>query len=137
MSINDVDGDGKNEIVTSGISAASGSFYYTNKPEMAQLRVWKWDGTTLTLKQSNDWYIDEGATAWNVATGDVDRDGTVEIVTVGCTSIGAMCDPDMRIWSVAQEASPYSSYTLWAILGILVAAIALVTAFILMRKKRK
>ena len=78
ISINDVDGDGRKEIVTSGLSAAYGSFY-SDLPEIAQLRVWSWDGTTLTLKQSEDWYIDQGATAWNVATGDVDKDGVIEL----------------------------------------------------------
>jgi hypothetical protein len=138
ISINDVDGDGKNEIVTGGVSGVLGSFAAnTTSPTVAQLRVWNWDGATLTLKQSQDWYIDESSTAWNVATGDVDKDGTIEIVTVGCSSLSNMCDPDMRIWSIAEESSPYSSYALLATLGILVVAIAIVIAFLLMRKKRQ
>jgi len=103
VSLNDVDGDGRIEIVTSGVTAAQGSFAEnaTDK-ELAQLRVWSWDGKTLKLEQSQDWTIGEGVCAWNVATGDVDKDGTVEIVTVGCMYVSNMCDPDMRIWSIAK-----------------------------------
>jgi hypothetical protein len=91
------------EIVTSGVTAAQGSFAEnaTDK-ELAQLRVWSWDGRTLKLEQCMDWTIGEGVCAWNVATGDVDKDGTVEIVTVGCMYVSNMCDPDMRIWSIAK-----------------------------------
>ena len=39
----------------------------------------------MNLEQSKVWTIDEGACGWNVATGDVDDDGVMEIVTVGCT----------------------------------------------------
>jgi hypothetical protein len=101
------------EIVTSGVTAAQGSFAKnaTDK-EMAQLRVWSWDGKTLTLKQSQDWTIGEGVCAWNVATGDLDKDGTVEIVTVGCMYASNLCDPDMRIWSITKgfssSAFPFS-----------------------------
>jgi hypothetical protein len=106
ISLNDVDGDARTEIVTSGVTAAKGSFAQnaTNK-EFAQLRVWSWDGQTLTLKQSQDWTIGEGVCAWNVGTGDIDRDGTAEIVTVGCMYVSSLCDPDMRIWSIATSSS--------------------------------
>jgi hypothetical protein len=30
----------------------------------------------------------------------LDKDGTVEIVTVGCISVENLCDPDMRVWSM-------------------------------------
>lgn len=43
----------------------------------------------------------DGVCAWNVGTGDLDNDGTVEIVTVGCMGMNNLCDPDMRIWSIA------------------------------------
>jgi hypothetical protein len=134
ISINDVDNDGIKEIVTSGLTGASGSFYL-GSPQMAQLRVWGWDGNTLTLKHSTDWYIDEGACAWNVATGDVDKDGVTEIVTVGCTYLSDMCDPDMRIWSIPIESASFP-YALLAVAGI-VTAIALALAFLFLRKRRQ
>lgn len=134
ISINDVDGDGRKEIVTSGAVGVVGSFGANmTSPTLAQLRVWGWDGATLTLKQSQDWYVDDGATAWNVATGDVDKDGVIEIVTVGCTALSNTCDPDMRIWSIAKNPMSFS-YTLWAAIGI-AAVIAMAIAFILWRKK--
>jgi hypothetical protein len=133
VSINDVDGDGRKEIVTSGVSAASGSFY-SGVPEMAQLRVWSWDGKTLTLKNGQDWFIDNGAAAWHVASGDVDKDNVTEMVTVGCTYLNNMCDPDMRIWSISNEASS-SPYVLLGAVGI-VAVIAVAVVFFLVRKKR-
>jgi len=62
LSINDVDGDGTKEIITSGVSAASGSFY-SGLPEMAQLRVWSWDGKTLVLNSDQNWVTDNGGAA--------------------------------------------------------------------------
>jgi len=135
ISINDVDGDGRKEIVTSGSSGILGGWAAGTTPELAQLRVWSWDGTSLTLKQGQEWYIDEGASAMHVATGDLDKDGVIEIVTVGCTYLGVLCDPDMRIWSVQNEtASP--PYVLLGAVGI-VAVIAVAVAFLLVRKKRQ
>ena len=102
MSLNDVDGDGSLDIVNSGFIGAYGGWgNETKPPEQAQLRVWSWNGETMTLKIGNDWDIGEGVTAWNVGTGDIDNDGTVEIVTVGCMYISNLCDPDLRIWSIA------------------------------------
>ncbi len=102
ISLNDVDGDSRIEIVTSGIVAAYGSFA-TNKtsPNHAQLRIWSWDGETLSLRQSQEWTIGDGVCAWNVGAGDLNNDGTVEIVTVGCMGMNNLCDPDMRLWSTA------------------------------------
>lgn len=101
VSLGDVDGDSKIDIVTSGGVGSKNSFANdTANPTQAQLRVWGWDGANLSLKLCQDWTIGDGVFAWNVATGDVDCEGVVEIVTVGCMGIGPLCDPDMRIWSV-------------------------------------
>ncbi|MEM3378239.1 MAG: VCBS repeat-containing protein [Candidatus Bathyarchaeia archaeon] len=102
VSLGDVDGDLHMEIVTSGIVAAYGSFNTSQtKPNHAQLRVWSWNGETLSLEHSRDWTIGDGVCAWNVGAGDLDNDGKMEIVTVGCMGINNLCDPDMRIWSIA------------------------------------
>jgi len=134
MSIEDVDGDGKQEIVTSGFVGNP-----TEWPEpsntLGQLRVWSWDGKTLTMKYSQDWIAGNSTTAWNVGTGDVDKDGVTEIITVGCIYVDTLCDPDMRIWSIAREtASP--PYPLLATLGA-VAVIGLVMTFLFVRKRRQ
>ena len=107
ITLNDVDKDGNIEIVTSGVTAGQTSFTENaTTKEMAQLKVWGWNGTNLSLKQSVDWTVGEGVCAWNVASGDIDKDGTVEIVTVGCMYVTNLCDPDMRIWSITEEISP-------------------------------
>lgn len=141
ISINDVDGDGKKEIVTSGGTAGYGS-WAPNAPnkERAELKVWSWDGNTLTLKQSKDWIVGEAVCAWNVGTGDVDNDGVVEIVTVGCMETGNLCDPDLRIWSLpaASEAPASFPYLPVIVFGAAVTAIAVVmAAFMLIRKRRQ
>ena len=135
VSINDVDGDGRQEIVTSGVTATAGAFASNTTPEVAQLRVWSWDGNTLTLKNSEEWVEGEGTCAWNVATGDVDNDEAIEIVTVGCMSVGYMCDPDMRIWSIPQEPTSIP-YALWAVVAT-GTVIALVGVFLFVKKNRK
>ena len=121
ISLNDVDGDGQMDIVQSGITAAQGSFKNSEViHDRGQLRVWSWDGTTLTLKQGKDWTFDDGACAWNVANGDVDKDGVTEIITVGCTALGGLCDPDMRIWSLP-SVNAFPSYLPYAFAGVLLA----------------
>jgi hypothetical protein len=139
MSINDVDGDGKKEIVTSGYTTAYGSFSVNAEGKSrAELKVWNWNGNTLTLKQSKDWIVGEGVSAWNVGTGDVDNDGIVEIVTVGCmqTIILADCDPDLRIWSIPNVSSESFPYLVVAIVGVTVATVgAIGAAFLFTRRK--
>jgi len=134
ISLNDVDGDSRMEIVTSGIVAAYGSFASNEtSPNSAQLRIWGWDGTTLSLKQSQDWTIGDGVCAWNVGTGDLDNDGTVEIVTVGCMSINNLCDPDMRIWSIA---APLPIGLIMAVVAS-VAFIVMASAYFFSKKSQK
>ncbi len=104
ITLNDVDGDQKTEIVQSGIAAAQNSFNNSEAAhDRAQLRVWGLSDGVLELELSNDWTFDDGACAWNVASGDVDQDGVVEIITVGCSALGSLCDPDMRIWSISND----------------------------------
>ena len=134
IAIDDVDDDGHVDIVTSGLTSVYGSFKNVEAtPNAAQLRIWSWNGETLTLKQNKDWTIGDGVVAWNVATGDVDEDGTVEIVTVGCMGMSGLCDPDLRIWSIARESASLP-YPLLAALGIVVAMV-LVIGFLVLKKR--
>jgi hypothetical protein len=136
IALNDVDGDNQVDVVTSGVTAVYGGFSDVDvPPETAQLRVWSWNGDKLALKHGEDWQVGEGVVAWNVATGDVDKDGTVEIITVGCMYVSTLCDPDLRIWSIAKE-SAFIPYPLLAALGIAVAAV-LIIGFLLLKKRRK
>ena len=68
----DVDGDDTVEIVTAGQDAFN-----------AQLRIWNWNTTVLTLEHSEEWIYTWTARALSVFASDVDGDGTVEIVTGG------------------------------------------------------
>lgn len=137
VSINDVDGDGKPDIVTSGCTAGYGS-WAPGAPgkTRAELKVWSYDGNTVTLKETKDWIIGDAVIAWNIGTADLDNDGTTEIITVGCMETGVLCDPDLRIWAVpvASAARPYLP---WVVFGVAITAIVVVLAvFLLMRKKR-
>ena len=89
----DVDGDGTVEIVTGGhADELYGSSWVNN----GQLRVWNWNGTTLTLEDSAEWPLNgTGAYVWTVTPGDVDRDGATEIVTAGPEGSASQ----LRVWS--------------------------------------
>jgi hypothetical protein len=101
ITVNDVDNDGQTEIVTSGVTAGKGAFSENATiKELAQLRVWGWNGATLALEQAKDWIVDDGVSAWQDGTGDLDNDGNIEIVTVGCSYLDTLCDPNLRIWSL-------------------------------------
>ena len=138
ISLDDVDNDGRIEAVTSGMTAAEDSFKNTEAPhDRGQLRVWGFNGTNLALEQSAEWTFDDGACAWNVGNGDVDNDGVLEIITVGCTALGSLCDPDMRIWSISNvSATPnYLPYILVA--GVLVLVFAFAILIFAWRKRGK
>jgi hypothetical protein len=133
VSLSDVDGDSRLEILTSGGVGAEGSF--TNNatdPNQAQLRVWSWDGTELTLEQGKDWTINDGVYAFNVAAGDVDGDGVTEIVTVGCMTISNLCDPDLRIWSIRNAPSFPAVYVVAA---VIIASTAFAVTFLLVKRR--
>jgi hypothetical protein len=137
VSINDVDGDGKKEIVTSGCTAGYGS-WAPNAPgkTRAELKVWSWDGNTITLKQSKDWIIGDAVSAWNVGTGDLNNNGINEIVTVGCMETGNLCDPDLRIWSLPLASQPISYISL-VVFGAAITTIAVVIAALMLMRKRR
>ncbi len=136
ISINDVDGDGKTDIVTSGVTAGYGSFVQDSvDKERAELKVW--DGATLTLKQAKDWIVGDGVAAWSDGTGDLDNDGTIEIVTIGCMYKYSMCDPDMRIWTLP-NASTYAAFpSLYVGLAVALVVAALVALILVVRRKKK
>jgi len=136
MSLDDVDNDGNLEIVTSGITAAEDSFKNSEAlHDRGQLKVWGFNGTSLSVEQSTEWVFDEGACAWNVGNGDIDKDGILEIITVGCTAFGTLCDPDMRIWSIADVGVPQNHVPIIVAIVILIAVAGLVVAVLVWRSK--
>ena len=138
LSINDVDGDGKQEIVTSGTTGNA-----TTWPEpshcLGQIKVWRWEENSLSLENSQEWMAGEATSARNVASGDIDEDGIVEIVTVGCIYVSSLCDPDMRIWSIADSPSPVptTSPSAWALYIGAGAAITIIIAAATIAYKKK
>ena len=142
VSLGDVDGDSKIDVVTSGVVCSKGSFSGNSSvSEMAQVRVWGWDGEMLTLKHSKDWVTDEGVCAWNVATADLNNNGSEEIISVGCSYVSNLCDPDMRIWSVPvgdyKGADSFPTLYLSAAAGAIIITIGMLIAFRRLKKKVK
>jgi len=90
----DVDGDNTIEIVTAGQA-------YTGTETEAQLRIWSWNGTTLTLERSEEWsYGDCTTTVFlSVFAGDIDDDSTVEIIAVGYGGNATGQHPLITIWT--------------------------------------
>ncbi|MBK5133567.1 hypothetical protein JJE00_03965 [Candidatus Bathyarchaeota archaeon] len=127
----DVNNDDQLEIITSGATAVFGGFSADAPPEFSQLRVWSWNGQDLSLDYSEEWTIGEGVMAWNVAADDIDQDGTVEIITVGCMYVAALCDPDLRIWSIPSDSS--NLYLPILVVGAI--AILVITVILVKRKK--
>lgn len=87
----DVDDDGENEIVTVGN-------FQDGAVVKGQLRIWRWDGTSLTLEKGTSWRKGEKVRVWAVFVADVDKDGDNEIVTGGHYYDGTYWRPQLRIW---------------------------------------
>jgi hypothetical protein len=136
ISLNDVDGDGRINVVSSGTIAAFGSFNNaTAVSDRGQMRVWSWDNDSLVLKHSVEWSLDDGVAAWNVAAFDLDGNGMSEMVTVGCVGNDGLCDPNMRVWAAPQAkiAEDYSNI----LVGVaIVVAIASLGAFLILIKTK-
>jgi hypothetical protein len=99
LAIGDIDGDGKNDIVI-GVDVSAFLFY------TPMIRVLSWDGTILTTKDSKEWT--NATNIEDISIGDVDADGTVEILTVGYSRSFIMPTPtssELAIWSVTKVAS--------------------------------
>ncbi len=140
VALGDADNDGKLEIVASGGTVGYSSFSANStEKETAQLRVWSWDGKTLTEKQSEDWVIGEGVMAWNGAVADLEGDGKNEILTVGCMYVGNLCDPDMRIWSIQNTTNDlFSAQSMWSgiiVAGVLLAVVIAVLIVVIIKRR--
>jgi len=140
VSLGNVDGDSRIDVVTSGAVCSKGSFSgNATVSEMAQLRVWGWDGGVLTLKYDMDWVTDEGVCAWNVATADLNNDGSKEIISVGCSYLSDLCDPDMRIWSIpidnTKNGESFPTFYLAIATGAVILAVVIVAVFQHLKKK--
>jgi hypothetical protein len=105
----DLNSDGAIEIVTAG--------YASNLTDSkGQLRVWTLSGDTLAQQGSAEWSMvkgyalnsagnTQGNTMVNsVKVGDVDDDGTPEVVTGGFTYDGTKVDGQLRIWNFTDQA---------------------------------
>ncbi|MDI6690612.1 MAG: VCBS repeat-containing protein [Candidatus Bathyarchaeota archaeon] len=92
----DIDDDGVLEIITGGQHSDSTSS--TN----AQLRIWSWDGDNLSLEASREWgtgSIFSYSSINTIAIGDVDNDGSAEIVTGGYAGAFLSSSGQFRVWS--------------------------------------
>jgi hypothetical protein len=138
LALNDADGDGRVDIVASGIAAAEDSFNNPEAPlDRGQLTVLGWNGKNMSLKEQIEWIFDDGGCAWNVGAGDLDNDGVAEIITAGCFVYnGTLCEPNMRIWSISQINN--SIFWVYLITGIGAAiTISIITCLYLKRKNKR
>lgn len=91
---------GVNHIVTLGYYQFGSGF---GGASYAQLGVWSWDNSILTKKALYNWTTPggsgAGAQGFEVATGDVDMDGTPDVVTIGQSSNGTVVSSQLRVWN--------------------------------------
>jgi hypothetical protein len=90
IAIGDVNGDGKNEIVTGGS-------YFDGTRWVAQLHVW--NGSTLAVVGVTTWYWNSDTQVSSVAIGDVNGDAKNEIVTGGAFYDGTRWVALLHVWN--------------------------------------
>jgi parallel beta-helix repeat protein len=90
VAVGDVDGDGQKETVTGGS-------FHDGSRNVAQLVVW--NSSSLAPKRLTTWYWTGNTTINSVASGDVDGDGGVEIVTGGYYFDGTRKVAQLVVWN--------------------------------------
>ena len=90
VAIGDVDNDGNTEIVTGG-------YYNDGVRNVAQLVVWV--GSSLAVDRLTGWYWTGDTVINSIASGDVDGDGQVEVVTGGFYFDGIRNNAQLVVWS--------------------------------------
>jgi hypothetical protein len=94
--IGDIDNDGVLEIITGG------RHWDSTSSLNAQLRIWSWDGDNLSLETSREWgtgSIFSYSSVDTIALGDIDNDGSTEIVTGGYDGAFLSSIGQLRVWS--------------------------------------
>jgi hypothetical protein len=89
VAVGDVDGDGKQEVVTGG-------YFDDDTRFVAQLCVW--DGATLALENVETWYWTSDTRIVSISIGDVDGDSMMEIVTGGYFDDGTRTVAQLGVW---------------------------------------
>jgi len=106
----DVDGDGKTEIITGG-------HYYDNTRSQAQIRVFRWTGTSWINEGSTNWYTTSNTYVYSVFVEDVDGDGQKEIVTAGNYNDGTRTRAQLRVLRWTGSAFVGEGVTNWYSVG--------------------
>src|SRR5438132_1598687 len=87
--------NGIRQIVTLGYYNRTGVTY-------GQLGIWSWDGATLSKNTLWNWTAPgtgaTGSQGYAVATGDIEGNGTPDIVTVGSSNNGTLTQSEIRVW---------------------------------------
>ncbi len=91
VDVGDITGDGTTEIVVTGhiIDPSDAS---------AWIQVYRWDGSVLALLDTVKW-TGSFAISFGVEIGDLDNDGSNEVVTVGSVNDGTDSYSQIRVWS--------------------------------------
>ncbi|RLG39759.1 MAG: hypothetical protein DRO05_08080, partial [Thermoproteota archaeon] len=92
VAVSDLDKDGTPEIVLTGYA------WDANHNFFGWLRVYHWDGTSLTALDTKTWSGSQ-ATSLNVEVGDIDGDGTDEIITAGLAGEWESMSAHLCVWS--------------------------------------
>jgi hypothetical protein len=107
VAVADVDLDGQVEIVTGG-------YYDDGVRDVSQLRVWSWDGVTMTMEDDKYWYWPYDSGVRSVAVGDVDDGGVPEVVTGGHYDDGAHDVAQLSAWDVAGVGVTLEEFKEWS-----------------------
>lgn len=94
----DADGDGRLDVIAVGRMGA------TTQEAHARVAVFGLDGGRLVLRAEQTWRLGEYTHGYGLATGDLDGDGRLEIVTGGFQRAGASETGFVRVWSLRQGA---------------------------------
>jgi len=105
LAIADLNGDGKDEIITGGM--------YNETNYISQLRIWNYTNSVINFVAEKDWYVVGRTEIQSVRVAKLNNDGQPKIITGGLSVGGPRYQAELDIWNFTGGTINLENRTEW------------------------